>query len=69
MAYFKIFNLEKKKFWKQSQLGYCEESNAGQWTIQQIANIGIDEVQIIIPANITVAVFLEILLEENNIGN
>lgn len=50
MVYYKIFNIEKKAYWLQSKFGYTfDESDAGKWTLKEIASFVFDYEQVIIP--------------------
>lgn len=51
--YFKVFNVDKKAYWQQNQCGYTQAASAGSWTLEQLALMGLDDEQVIIPANLS----------------
>lgn len=53
MIYYKIFNTDKKAYWHQNQCGYTQAADAGRWTLEQVALMGLDDEQVIIPANLS----------------
>jgi hypothetical protein len=53
MILFKIFNVSKKAYWRQDQRGYTNEVSAGRWELADIASIGLDDEQVVIPFSLT----------------